>query len=112
MCGHRFEFVFKKSSMSLSQDYFGFYYNIAQSEKRYIVACVKLYDKTGTYISLKFFKKKTETTTFVSTNNPISLSTNWSEREKILMLSEEKNLSRFANEQSSSGKMKFQMRNQ
>ena len=43
--------------MLSSQDYFDFYHDIARSEKRYVVACVKTYDKTGTYISLTLFKK-------------------------------------------------------
>ena len=44
--------------MSSSQDYFDFYHDTARSEKRYVVACVKTYDNTGTYISLKLFKKE------------------------------------------------------
>ena len=48
----------KKSSMSSSQVYIDFYHDKARSEKRYIVACVKTQDNTGTYISLKLFKKK------------------------------------------------------
>ena len=48
----------KESSMSSSQNYFDFYHDIAHSEKRYVVACVKKYDNTGTYISLKLFKKE------------------------------------------------------
>ena len=44
--------------MSSSQDYFDFYHDTARSEKRYLVACVKTYDNTGTYISLKHFKKE------------------------------------------------------
>ena len=44
--------------MSSSQDYFDFYHDIALSEKLYVVACVKTYDNTGTYISLKIFKKE------------------------------------------------------
>ena len=46
--------------MSSSQDYLDFYHDIARSEKRYVVACVKTYDNTGTYISLKLsFQPKT-----------------------------------------------------
>ena len=44
--------------MSSSKDYFDFYHDIARSEERYVVACVKTYDNTGTYISLKLFKKE------------------------------------------------------
>ena len=44
--------------MSSSQEYFDVYHDIARSEKRYIVAFVKPYDNTGTYILLKLFKKE------------------------------------------------------
>ena len=40
------------------RDYFDFSHDIARSEKRYVVASVKTYDNTGTYISLKLFKKE------------------------------------------------------
>ena len=44
--------------MSSSEDHFDFYHKIARSKKRYVVACVKTYDYTGNYISLKTFKKE------------------------------------------------------
>ena len=44
--------------MSLYQDYFDFYHDVAHSEKRYVVACVKTYVISGPYISLKLFKKE------------------------------------------------------
>ena len=91
--------------MSSSQDYFDFYHDIARSEKRYVVACVKTYDNTGTYISLKLFKKENE----FRFNQKLTLSMQELEQvgENIDAI-RRKTLSMFANEQSSSGKRKLQ----
>ena len=50
----------KESNISSSQDFFDFYHDIARSKKRHLVACMKTYDKTETYISMKLFKKEYE----------------------------------------------------
>ena len=44
--------------MSVVDDcsFFDFAHDITCTEKRYIVACVKAYDATGTYITVKLFK--------------------------------------------------------
>ena len=94
--------------MSSSQDYFDFCHDIAHSEKRYVVACVKTYDKTGTYISLKLFKKDNADSEF-RFNQKLTLS-----MQELEQVGENIDairrifLSKFANEQSSSGKMKLQ----
>ena len=94
--------------MSSSQDYFDFYHDIARSEKRYVVACVKTYDNTGTYISLKLFKKAIGDNEF-RFNQKLTLSMQELEQvgeniDAIRRIA----LSKFANEQSSSGKRKLQ----
>ena len=94
--------------MSSSQDYFDFYHDIARSEKRYVVACVKTYDNTGTYISLKLFKKENGENEF-RFNQKLTLSMQELEQvgeniDAIRRIA----LSKFANEQSSSGKRKLQ----
>ena len=93
--------------MSSSQDYY-FYHDIARSEKRYVVACVKTYDNTGTYISLKLFKKENGDNEF-RLNQKLTLSMQELEQmgENIGAI-RRITLSRFANEQSSSGKRKLQ----
>ena len=69
--------------MSSSQDYFDFYHDIARSEKRYVVACVKTYDNTGTYILLKLFKKENGDNEFRFNQKLIlSLCRSWSKWEK------------------------------
>ena len=101
--------------MSSSQDYFDFYHNIARSEKRYVVACLKTYDNTGTSISLKLFKKENGDNEF-RFNQKLTLSMQELEQvgeniDAIRRIA----LSKFANDQSSSGKKKvtawFQFRN-
>ena len=94
--------------MSSSQDYFDFYHDIARSEKRYVVACVKTYDSTGTYISLKLFKKENGDDEF-RFNQKLTLSMQELEQvgeniDAIRRIA----ISKFANEQSSSGKRKLQ----
>ena len=37
--------------------FFDFSHDITCTEKRYVVACVKTYDSTGTYITVKLLKK-------------------------------------------------------
>ena len=37
--------------------FFDFSHVVTCKEKRYVVACVKTYDSTGTYIIIKLFKK-------------------------------------------------------
>ena len=94
--------------MSLSQNCFDFYHDIARSEKRYAIACVKTYDNTGTYISLKLFIKEDGDNEFRS-NQELTLSMQELEQvgENIDAI-RKITLSKFANEQSSSGKRKFQ----
>ena len=70
------------------QDYFDSYHDIAHSEKRYVVTCVKTYDNTGTYVSLNIFKKENGDNEF-RFNQKLSLCRSCSKWEKILMLSEE-----------------------
>ena len=117
--------------MSSSQDYFHFYHDTAHSEKRYVVACVKTYDNTGTHISLKRFKKENADNEF-RFNQKLTLSMQELEQvgenidairvepgcnfflpellcsfanfERVILLT----LSKFAIEQSSSGKRKLQ----
>ena len=45
--------------MSVVDDFsfFDFSRDITCTEKRYVVACVKTYDSTGTYITVKLFRK-------------------------------------------------------
>ena len=45
--------------MSVVDDFsfFDFFHDITCTEKRYVVACVKTYDSTGTYITVKLFRK-------------------------------------------------------
>ena len=45
--------------MSVVDDcsFFDFSHNINRTEKRYVVVCVKLFDSTGTYITVKLIKK-------------------------------------------------------
>ena len=95
--------------MSSSQDYFDFYHDIARSEKRYVVACVKTYDNTVTYISLKLFKKENGDNKF-RFNQKLNLSMQELEQvgENIDAI-RRITLSKFANEQSSSGKRKLQL---
>ena len=38
--------------------FFDFSHDITCTEKRYVVACVKTYDSTETYITVTLFKKK------------------------------------------------------
>ena len=94
--------------MSSSQDYFDFYHDLAHFEKRYVVACVKTYDNTGTYISLKRFKKENADNEF-RFNQKLTLSIQELEQvgENIDAI-RRITLSKFANEQSSSGKRKLQ----
>ena len=94
--------------MSSSQDYFDFFHDRARSEKRYVVACAKTYDNTGTYISLKIFKKENGDNEF-RFNQKLTLSLQELEQvgeniDAIRRIA----LSEFANEQSSSGKRKLQ----
>ena len=94
--------------MSSSQDYFDFYHDIARSEKLYVVACVKTYDNTGTYILLKLFKKETGDNDFLF-NQKLILSMQELEQvgeniDDIRRIT----LCKFANEQSSSGKKNLQ----
>ena len=75
--------------MSSSQDYVDFYHDIARSEKRYVVASVKTYDNTGTYISLKLFNKENGDNEFCL-NQKLTLSMQELEQVgKMLMLPEE-----------------------
>ena len=37
--------------------FFDFFHDITCTEKRYVVACVKTYDSTGTNITVKLLKK-------------------------------------------------------
>ena len=94
--------------MSSSQDYLDFYHDIAHSEKRYVVACVKTYDNTGTYISLKLFKKENADNEFRFNQN---LTLSMQELEQVgenIDAIRRITLSKFANEQSSYGKRKLQ----
>ena len=93
--------------MSSSQDYFDFYHDIARSEKRYVVACVKTYDNTGTYRSLKLFKKENGDNEF-RFNQKLTLSMQELEQVENIDAIRRITLSKFANEQSSSGKRKLQ----
>ena len=94
--------------MSSSQDYFDFYHDIARSEKRYVVACVKTYDNTGTYISLKLLKNESGDNE-IRVNQKLTLSMQELEQEGEKIDAIRKiALSKFANEQSSSGKRKLQ----
>ena len=94
--------------MSSSQDYFDFYHDIARSEKRYVVAFVKTYDNTGTYISLKLFKKENGDNEF-RLNQKLTLSMQELEQlGKNIHAIRRITLSKFANEQSSSGERKLQ----
>ena len=45
--------------MSVVDDcsFFDFSHDITCTEKRYVVACVKTYDSTGTYITVKLLRK-------------------------------------------------------
>ena len=94
--------------MSSPQDYFDFYHDIARSGKRYVVACVKTYDNTGAYISLKLFKKENGDNEF-RFNQKLTLS-----MQELEQLGENIDairriaLSKLANEKSSSGKRKLQ----
>ena len=92
--------------MSLSQDYFDFYQEIARSEERYAVACVKTYDNAGTYISRKLFKKENADNEF-RFNQKLSMQELEEVGENIDAI-RRITLSKFANEQSSSGKRKIQ----
>ena len=94
--------------MSSSQDYFDFYHDIARSEKRYVVACVKTYENTGTLLSLKLFKKENGDNEF-RFNQKLTLSMQELEQvgENIDAIRKTA-LSNFANEQISSGKRKLQ----
>ena len=93
--------------MTSSQDYFDFCHDIARSEKRHVFACVKTYDKTGTYISLKIFKKENGVNEF-RLNQKLTLSMQELEHvgENIDAI-RRITISKFANEQSSSGKRKL-----
>ena len=57
MCGHKSECLFTKKKVCRRLKITLIINDIARSEKRYVVAYVKTYDNTGTYISLKLFKK-------------------------------------------------------
>ena len=94
--------------MLSAQDYIDFYLDIAHSEKRYVVACVKTYDNTGTYISLKLFKKENGDNEFrfhqkltLSLQELEEVGENIEAIRRII-------LSKFANGHSSSGKRKLQ----
>ena len=94
--------------MSSSQEYFDFYHDIAPSVKPYLVACVKTYDNTGTYISLNIFKKENGDNEFCF-NQKLTLS--MQELEQVgenIDAFRRITLSKFANKQSSSGKRKLQ----
>ena len=94
-------------NMSWSQGYFDFSHDIARSEKRYVVVCVKTHDNTGNYISLKLFKNENGDPEFPF-NQKLTLSMHGLEQvgENIDAI-RRINFSKFANEQSSSGKRKF-----
>ena len=93
--------------MSSSQDYFDFYHNIARSEKRYVLACVKTYDNAGTYIAETLQKRKRRQR--IRFNQKLTLFMQELEQvgENIDAI-RRITLSKFANEQSSSGKRKLQ----
>ena len=94
--------------MSSSQDYFDLYHNIARYEKRYVVACVKTYDNTGTYISLSLFQIENGDKE-LRFNKKLALSMQELEQvgENIDAI-REITLSKFVNEQSSSDKRNLQ----
>ena len=83
-------------------------HDIARSEKLYVVACVKTYDNTGTYISLKLFKKENGDNEF-RVNQKLTLSMQELQQVGVNIDAIRRiTLSKFANEQSSSGKRKLQ----